>query len=142
MSISDSSLRNSIFLEIKGILGSATLSYYDNADDVVSDGVTIRAAYVDSPDSLPQIVINTANVAKDEPSFSRSNMTNTIQVMLDVYARKMKNIDYICDQLDNITGLKTISGLMLTNWEEVPAFSPENENKIHLKSITLTYKRR
>jgi hypothetical protein len=141
MAISDSSLRNSIYTDIKSVLDAASLKYYNNKNQDVT-GVTISAAYIDDNKTFPQVIINTANVAKDEFSFNRDNMTNTIQVMIDIYTKKKKNEDYITDQIDNISGLKKIQGLSLTNWDETTAFSPENENKIHLKSITLTYKRR
>jgi len=141
MTISNSSLRNSIYTDIKALLVAASLEYYNNSNTSVT-GVKITAAYTDETTNLPEVVINTANIGKDEYSFNRSQYTNTIQVMLDVYTKKTKNIDYILDQIDNITGLKTISGLLLTGWDEVPAFSAENDNKVHLKSITLTFKRR
>ena len=139
MAITNSSLRNSIFNEIKLLLTG--LNYYNNSNTSVS-GVTVTSAYVDDDAKLPQVVINTANVAKDEPSYDRSNMTNNIQVMIDIYTKKKKNEDYIIDQIDNISGLKTISGLMLIAWDETQAYSPVNDNKVHLKSITLTFKRR
>jgi len=141
MTISNSSLRNSIYTEIKALLVAASLEYYDNTNTGVS-GVNIFGAYTDKTTNLPEVVINTANIGKDEFSFNRTQNTNTIQVMLDIYTKKTKNIDYILDQIDNISGLKTISGLLLTGWDEVPAFSNPNENKVHLKSITLTFKRR
>jgi hypothetical protein len=141
MAISNTSLRNSIYTDIKALLVAAALKYYNNSNTAVT-GVTISAAYIDSEDNLPQVVVNTAQVGKDEFSFNRSQYTNNITVMLDVYTKKIKNQDYITDQIDNISGLKTIAGLLLVGWDEVPAFSTENENKVHLKSITLTYKRR
>ena len=139
MAISNSSLRNSIFNEIKTLITG--IKYYNNKN-VLTTGVTVTAAYVDDDAKLPQIVINTANVSKDEPSYDRSNMTNTVQVMIDIYSNSKRNEDYICDQIDNISGLKTISGLMLIAWDETQAYSPVNDNKVHLKSITLTFKRR
>ncbi len=141
MAISDSSLRNTIYTDIKALLVAASLKYYNNTNTSVS-GVTITGSYIDKEESLPQVIINNAQIGKDEPSFNRSNMTNNIVVNIDVYTKKTKNIDYITDQIDNITGLKTIQGLMLIDWSEIPAFSTPNDNKVHLKTIALTFKRR
>ncbi len=140
MTISDTSLRNSVYLEIKNLLSSAGLQYYDNTDTAVT-GVTITAAYIDDDRTFPQVVINNSNIAKSDFTFDKSAL-NTIQIMIDIYTKKAKNLDYITDQIDNISGLKSIQGMNLIAWDETKAYSPVNDNKIHLKSITLTYKRR
>ena len=141
MAINNSSLRNSIYLELKSLLTAAALEYY-NDSNVSVVGVTISGMYRDESKLLPMVVINNTDIAKDTPSFDRSNLTNNIQIMLDVYTKKTKNMDYIIDQIDNISGLKSIAGLMFVAWDETQAFDTPNDNKLHLKTITLTYKRR
>lgn len=143
MAVNDNSLRSSIWTEVKALLDAASLEYYNNANPQVSvTGVKITGAYIDEDKAFPQVVINNTDVAKDNFAFDKTNNTNNIQVMLDIYTKKAINQDYITDQIDNISGLKNIQGLMFTGWEESKAYSPENENKIHLKTITLNYKRR
>ena len=141
MTISDSTLRNSVFTDVKACLVAASITYYNNSN-VAVQGVTITASYIDDDQSFPQIVINNANVGKDEFSMNKANSTKTIQVMIDIYDTKAKNIDSICDQISALSSLYTIRGLSLVNWDEEIAFSPVNDKKLHLKTITLTYKRR
>jgi hypothetical protein len=90
MTITNSTLRSSIFTDIKALLTAAALEYYNNSNVSVT-GVNIASAYTDETKNLPEVVINTAQVAKDEPSFNRSVLTNNIQVMLDIYTKKKKN---------------------------------------------------
>lgn len=141
MAITDSTLRSSIFETIYDLINGASLEYYNSAGSSVT-GVTVTAAYIDDEQSLPQVVINPANIAKDDPAFKRTKFTNNVQIMIDIYTKKNKNIDYITDQIDNLSGLKNIQGLQFNSSEESRAYPVENENKIHLKSITLNYKRR
>ena len=133
VTISNTTLRANVYETVYDILTAANL---------LGGSVTVTAAYIDSTESFPQVVVNPANISKDTFSFDRSNSTNTISVMIDIYTKKNKQIDQITDAIDSLSSLKSITGLQLTDWEESKAFEPQNNNKIHLKSITLVYKRR
>lgn len=141
MAITDSSLRSSIWIDLKSELDDATLEYYDNTDTSTT-GVTITGSYIDKPESFPQVVLINPDISKEEYSFDRSQYTNTINILIDIYTKKTKNLDYIADQIDNISGIKTMNGLMLNDWKEDRAFETPGNNKLHLKTITLTYVRR
>lgn len=141
MTIQASALRSTIFTDIKAQIVGSAISYYDNSGTLKS-GVTVTGSYIDDDQHFPQIVVNPANIGKDNYGFDREYYDNTIDVMIDIFDTRSRNIDFISDQLDNLSGLKKISGMMLINWVEARAYPVENDNKIHLKSITLTYKRR
>lgn len=133
VTITGSTLRSNVFEHIYDTLTAANL---------LSSTVTVTASYIDGNQAFPQVVINPANVDKDEFSFDRSNSTNTINVVLDIFTKKNKDKDLIADEIDALSGLKNINGLIFTGWSESNALEVGNENKLHLKSIVLSYKRR
>ena len=133
VTITNSSVRSNIFETVYDVLTNANL---------LNGDVTVTAAYIDSADAFPQVVIHPVNVSKENWSFDRSGVRNNCEVLIDVWTKKNKNIDLISDEIDSLTSLKTVQGLMLVDWDESNAVDPYNQNKIHLKTITLGYARR
>lgn len=133
MAITRSSLRNSIFTTIKSILVAANLN---------SGNCRVTSAYNDKDAVYPVVVINPANISKDEFSFNRNNYNDNIVVILDIYATKISECDSILDEIDNLSSLKKINEVQFNAWDEATTFEPVNENKVHLRSVTLTYKLR
>lgn len=133
VTIESSTLRSNVWETVYDELVAANL---------LSSTVSVKSAYPDSQPSFPLVVVHPTNIEKEDWTFDRSSSRNNIEVLIDVYTKKSKQIDQITDEIDALSSLKTISGLMLVGWSESLAISPGNENKIHLKTLTLGYARR
>jgi len=103
---------------------------------------TVTAAYIDSEDSLPQIVINRVNNKKEDPVFDRSNTTNNLVIPINVYAKKNKNIDILSDNIEAYLYTKKFTGVTMSDWSEEDDIYITNDNKIRSKTITVVYKNR
>ena len=131
VTIVDTSLRQSIFETLYDTLTTANL---------LSSTVTVTAAYIDSDDApFPQVVIHPVNVDKSDFTFNRSVNKKNINVMIDIWTKKNKDKDIITDEIDNIIDTLKMGGVMLNGWAESNALETPSNNKIHLKTITLTY---
>ncbi|WP_298752995.1 hypothetical protein [uncultured Arcobacter sp.] len=134
VTINSSTLRANVFETVYDILTAANL---------LSSTVTVVGGYPDEDTiQYPIVAVERIDVSKDEPTFDRSTMKNEIVVPIDIYAKKNKQIDQITDEIDALSSLKSISGLMMVSWDESVDFSPQNNNKIHWKRINITYLRR
>ena len=133
VAITTSSLRANVYESIYDELTSASL---------LSGSVTVTAAFINEKEAFPQVVVNPANVNREGFSFDRSRSKQNIQVVVEIFTKKNKEIDQIADEIDTILrGLK-MQSMQLIDWEEDRALSNDtNKNKIHLKTITITYLR-
>ena len=129
MAISRTTLRANVYSTIRTILVNANL---------LSGAVKVTGSYTAEDANLPEVCISNPTVSKSEFSFNRSNYNDEIVVMIDIYTKKAIQIDQIVDEIDTL-GLKNIDGLQFQNWEESIDFDNPNENKLHIKTITLTY---
>ena len=135
VTISDSTIRANIYETIYDVLNGVT---YTNA----SDTVTVTAAYTGKDEQLPQVVVHPVDVGYSKFSFNRTNSDKQINVLVEVYTKKAKDKDVITDYImDAIIG-ESFSGFFLVGVDESNALDPAGMNKIHLKSIAMTFMRR
>ena len=132
VTISNSTVRANIYETLYDTLNSANL---------LSSTVTVTAAYIDSDSSFPQVVIHPVDVSHDMFGMDRVNSRKTANVMIDVYTKKAKEIDQITDEIDALVRPLKLPGITLVDWSEDRALSTDNDNKIHLKTITIAYMR-
>lgn len=134
VTITSSTLRQNVYETIYDILVGANL---------LSGSVKVTAAYVDEKSAFPQVVIRSplADTDKSLSSMDNSYVHRRIDVVLDIWTKKAKELDQISDEIDALDSLKSISGLQWIGMAEDFATSPQNNNKLHLKTITLSYKR-
>jgi len=132
VTISNGSVRANIYETLYDTLNSANLA---------SSTATVTAAYIDEDSAFPQVVINPTSISHDSFSMDRTNTRKTISVVIDIYTKKNKNIDLISDEIDALIRPLKIAGITLIGWDEDIALSTDNDNKIHLKTISLTYMR-
>lgn len=131
VTITNATLRSSMWETIYDTLTAAHL---------LSSTVTVTASYIDSATApFPQVVLYPMDVEKSEFSFDRSNSRKDINVMIDIWTRKNKDKDTIADAIDVLLSALNIPGVSLIGWSEANAVETENDNKIHLKTLTLTY---
>jgi len=133
VSINDTTLRANIYETIYDTLTAAHL---------LSSTATVTAAYIDSDTApFPQVVINPVDVDKDSFSFDKSISSKNINIVIDIYTKKNKDKDLLADEIDGVITSLSMSGVSLKGWTESNALEVPNDNKIHLKSIVLTYYR-
>ncbi len=111
------------------------------AANLLSSTVTVVSAYVDEDPSFPMIVINPVDKGRDNPSFNRANWTDNLMVEIEIYTKKAKQLDQLCDALDSLISPLSVTGVMLSGWVESKGYPTSNDNQLHLKSITLSYMR-
>ena len=133
VTITDATLRSNIYETIYDTLTAANL---------LSSTATVTAAYIDSETApFPQVVINPVNVEKPSFSFDRTISEKEITVIIDLWTKKNKDKDLLADEIDTIITPLKMGGVMLNGYSESNALETPNENKIHLKTITLSYLR-
>lgn len=132
VTITNSNLRANIF---------ETLYDSIKAENLLSGEVTVTASYVDDDTKLPQIVINPADVGEDSYSFDRTYGSKTILVIIDIYTNKKKHLDQITDGLYVVIKDLGAQGISLVSWNESTAFESPNNQKVHLKSVSVEFRR-
>ena len=138
VSITKNNIRQNIFETVYDTLkAKATSSSYGT-----STQPTITASYIDSADSLPEIVIGRINNNKEDPVFNRANYTNNCVQVIGVYAKKNKEVDVLTDNIDEFLHENKITGVTLIDWNEEDDIYITNQNKLRSKTITITWKTR
>ena len=131
VTLNTSTLRSNIFETLYDELTAANL---------LSSTATVTAAYIDSEDSFPQVVINPVDIEKTNFSFDRSNSNKSVTILIDIWTKKNKDKDLLTDEIDTIVSAISWSGsLTLAGWSESNALESPSGNKVHLKSIALTF---
>lgn len=130
--IKSSTLRSNVFETIYDALTSANL---------LSSTATVTAAYVDKPEAFPQVVVNPSFVREDDYTFTRSYSKQRIEVIIDLYTTKAKDLDLLADQVAVAIKEMSAQGIMLTRWSEGNDIELPNNNKLHTKSISMEFLR-
>lgn len=138
-------VRQDIYSSVKSALTAASLSASDASSSSIA--VTLKGVYNNSKDkrNLPVVTISrimmptTGTVAFGDGMPSHRNP----QVMLDIYGSKNTHVEQIADQIDTyITNNKfNLSGLSLIGIDEDDELSNANDNKVHHKSLFLTFQK-
>jgi len=133
VTITSSTLRANVYESVYDTLTNAHL---------LSSTVTVTAAYIDSATApFPQVVVNPIDIEKEFISFDKTITQNNINIVIDIWTKKNKEKDQISDEIDALLTPLKISGIHLVGWSESNALETPNDNKIHLKSIVLSYMR-
>lgn len=138
VTINDESLHQDVFETIYDELKTkATDSSYGTGSQP-----TVTAAYFDSEDAFPEIVIHSPIIDKPSYNFSQSQPDMDITVMVDIYSKENKDKEILTDNINTFIDDLSIGGISLISNSESEATPLSNENKIRLKTITFTYKRK
>lgn len=130
VTIESSTLRQNIYETVYDALTSANL---------LSGAVTVTAAYIDDDAKFPQVIIYPVSVSKDGFTYNRSFGREEVNVSIEIYTKKAKDLDQINDELVPIMqGLK-MNSLQLTNIDEDIGLFTDNNNKIHQKMLGFRY---
>jgi len=117
---------------------------YDLLTAQLSTG-TITAAFIDDNPTFPQVVINPSSVKITRNTFNNTNRSYDVEVEIELYCKKNKEIDQISDEISNdlYANESTLKdyGLYIDDIED----SSEdtffyNDQKIHTKGMLLTFK--
>jgi hypothetical protein len=133
--ISNTSLRSNVYETVYDLLTNNIGSYTSSSQP------TVKASYTSDSKNLPEIVLYPVDVDSLDFNFGQSSPSREVRVMIDVYSKKMKDLDILADNIDNLLYTK-ISGLQLIGKSESTAFETPNNNKLHLKTLTFTFLRK
>lgn len=139
MTISDSTIRQNIFADIRSLINSNMSSW----------GASVTPALLGfHPDSntvsMPTIVLDLVNVNEDNYTIdtSRSVSNKTITVVIFVYTKRNDDAEKICDGLTAMFRANNVPGIFCTNVSEDHSVITPNENKVKLKTLSFTFMRR
>jgi hypothetical protein len=139
VTITDASLRQNTYETIYDAVTTA-------CSGLLSSTVIVTAAYISGSTGnnppLPQVVIHSPEVDYSGFSFNRADSTKEIRVLIDVFTRKAKDKDVIADAIMATLSVANYAGLCLIGITESEALEPTEDNKLHLKSLAITYARR
>lgn len=128
--ITTSSLRANIYETVYDTLKAANL---------LSSTATVTAAYIDNDSAFPQVVIYPVKVDKEGFTYDRGFGREAIQVMIEIYTKKAKELDQLSDEVAVQMQALKMGSLQLVSVGEDIALSTDNSNKIHLKTLTYNY---
>ena len=137
VTINNSSLTYTVYKTIYDYLKTITFS--------ASKTVTITAKYIDSAESMPQVVLGQPGVESKDYVFDRSNSNRDISIVIDVYTTgtgKNKDRSLITDKIVSSLEGNKFTGLTLLDVTSNPSLSVDNENKVLNSTISVSYVRR
>ena len=135
VAISNSTLRQNVYETIYDLL-TANIGSYNS-----SSQPTVKASYTDDSKNLPEIVVYPVDIDNSSFNFGLGSPDREIRVMIEIYSKKMKDLDILADDIDGVMD-DTIAGVQLLGKTEQTAFETTNMNKLHLKTLTFTYLRK
>ena len=136
--ITKNNLRQSVFETVYDLLKAKATS----EDYGTSSQPTITASYIDDEQVFPQIVIHSPTIDQDEYTLSQSLPDQEIRILIDVFTQSNKNKDILADNINQFLDETIITGISLLGFNENDAINLDFEDKIRIKSLTYTYKRK
>ena len=130
-------VRTELFSAVFTALSSASLTASDSASS--SRTVTIKGEYSDKTDSLPVVTVSKVNNPTEGTFFYGGGSIREPRIIIDVYSNIPKHVEQLADQIDDYLWDNPISGYMLVGLDDSDELSPANDNKVHRKSMFLTY---
>lgn len=138
MAISDSTLAQNVFTDVRSALVAASIT--TSIGSTVSSA-NITGQYPDKTVSKPQIVILPIQSDEGDFKFGGTEGKKAINVIIECYSDKSLGVDQLADGVRSTLKANTITGIDLIGFSEDYAFSMPGENKYHLKTLTASYQR-
>ena len=138
VTISDSTIRSNVYEIVYDTLNGVLSSMSASSTPVLYGGYPdIKTV------NFPCIIVQPIAVSEDEFTVdsTRTATSKEIIVVIEVYAEKNKDLDIITDYIVN-TFKTPIIGLFLTNTEDAYGIALPGNNKVKLKTLSLTFVRR
>lgn len=137
VTIADSSVRANVWETIYDLLNAYSFS---------TSLTKITSAYPDDDATFPMVVIHPVQNSKGEYSLgprSAAVKTQAINVQIDLFTKKAKDIDVLGDEIHNAIE-DDYPGITLVESDEdaVGTFETKNEQKVHMKSFMFSFIRR
>lgn len=136
VTISDSTLNANVWKTVYDLIVAANLE---------SSTTTVTSAFIDNHTSFPQVVINPIEVSRSDGTIDSTMTSHTkeISVIIDLYSKKASQIDTMNDSISTLLMTTNIPGITLIAADSSGGQGIDpNGNKIHVLSLTFTYKRR
>lgn len=141
MAISNATLNQDVWAEIRTTLVAANLYVVTNSETGATAAASINAVYNDKNQTKPQVIIYP--ISKDESvnKFSSNYGKMLINVRIEAYAGNTSGVDQLADQIEESLRGTIIQGIDLVSISGDYAFVNPNEAKYHYKVMTITYMR-
>ena len=142
MAIADSTLAQNTWTDVKATLvASSITTSILSGSTTTSVSANITGDFPDSTISKPQIVILPVFIDESDYKFGGSYGKRTINVVIEVYARRSKEVDELADKVRESLKGNALDGLNLMGISEDYAFTSPGDVKTHLKTLTFSYER-
>jgi hypothetical protein len=139
MAISDSTIRQNVFSDVRTILSNGLSTWGASATPVLLGYHPDTNTVV-----FPTIVLDLVNVNEDNYTIdsSRSVSDKTITVAVFVYTKRNDDAEKISDGVTSAFRSNQITGMYLTSVSEDHSVITPNDNKVKLKTLSFTFRRR
>lgn len=133
VTLSNSTLRQNVYETVYDLINGISFN--------ASVSVTVTAAFIEEDRALPQVVVHPVDISTGDFVLNRSTSMKTVQVLIEVFSKKRKDLDIITDDILSTMETASTPGMMLNGVEESTAMNAPAGLKIHSKAISLTYVR-
>lgn len=134
VTITEAAIRQNVYETIYDIINGISFT--------TSSTPTLTAAFVDSSQAFPQIVLHPVDIVKDNRTFGIGAFDKEIRILIDIWTKKNKDKDIIADEIHVALDATSFSGILWVGCEESNALESPGNDKLHLKSVTLTFMRK
>lgn len=138
MAITDSTIDTELFIAVRTILVSASLS---TTSGTTVTAAQIAASYNDKELSRPQVIIYPISDNEVKDKFGSNYGKRFLNIDIDCYANNTLKVDQLSQQIKSALSENVIDGVDLIGITTDYAFQQPGNNKYHLKNLTFTYQR-
>jgi len=131
--VTDATLRASVWETLFDAFTAA--SYSSSAEP----GVYRNNEDLDESSTFPRITVSPIDVSSERVSLGRGAVMNRMDVMVDIYAKKNKDIDVIADKLYSLLEATKYTGFSYVGGVDALTINTDVGSKIHQKTITFTF---
>lgn len=131
MAITDSSLSRNVFTEVRSEVVTA----------LSGTGVSVNATYNDKTSAGSQVVMEPPRMTENEFSFNSTEGKKAITVVIDIFSDSAQDLDTYEDLIRTRLKQDNISGISLNGYESDYDFTQSQEDKLHLKTLSVGYVR-
>lgn len=133
--VTDATVRVALWENIYDALAGLTYS------SSTEPGVYRNNSDIDGNDTFPRIIVNPIMVETEKDGFGRNYYSRNIKLIIDVYALKNKDIDIITDKIQNDFETRNYVGVHFIGSDNALTINTDVNQKIHMETITVTFKR-
>jgi hypothetical protein len=133
--VTDATVRVALWENIYDALTGLTYS------SSTEPGVYRNNSDIDQDDSFPRVVIHPLTIDITKESFGTGYYGREITVLIDVWAKKNKDLDIIADKIQNDFETRSYTGAHFTSINEATTINTDVNQKLYLTTFTVSFMR-